>query len=80
MQEDTTLVMLESPTNPRMQICDIAALCAVAHQARLSVWAGSQAWCGSAQRLQDLQSSRLLASDLFTGSYLAGQQVLSGQA
>ncbi|KAK9915143.1 hypothetical protein WJX75_005286 [Coccomyxa subellipsoidea] len=29
----TKLVMLESPTNPRMQICDIAALTAIAHEA-----------------------------------------------
>lgn len=28
----TKLVMLESPTNPRMQICDIAALTAIAHE------------------------------------------------
>jgi hypothetical protein len=28
----TKLVMLESPTNPRMQICDIAALTAVSHE------------------------------------------------
>ena len=33
MQANTTLVMLESPTNPRMQICDVRALCAIAHQA-----------------------------------------------
>ena len=31
----TKLVMLESPTNPRMQICDIATLSAIAHE----VWA-----------------------------------------
>ncbi|KAK9824852.1 hypothetical protein WJX81_008225 [Elliptochloris bilobata] len=29
----TKLLMLESPTNPRMQICDIAALSRVAHEA-----------------------------------------------
>ncbi|PSC71575.1 cystathionine beta-lyase [Micractinium conductrix] len=29
----TALVMLESPTNPRMQICDIKAICEVAHAA-----------------------------------------------
>ena len=28
----TKLLMLESPTNPRMQICDIAALSATAHE------------------------------------------------
>ena len=28
----TTLVMLESPTNPRMGICDIKALCKIARQ------------------------------------------------
>eukprot|EP00884_Botryococcus_braunii_P017107 jgi/Botrbrau1/407/Bobra.110_2s0057.1 len=28
----TKLVMLESPTNPRMQICDIAAISAMAHE------------------------------------------------
>ena len=28
----TTLVMLESPPNPRMQICDIQPLCALAHE------------------------------------------------
>lgn len=28
----TKLVMLESPTNPRMQICDIATLTQMAHQ------------------------------------------------
>lgn len=33
VQDRTRLVMLESPTNPRMQICDIEALCAVAHEA-----------------------------------------------
>ena len=30
----TKLVMLESPTNPRMQICDIATLSAIAHEVR----------------------------------------------
>lgn len=29
----TALVMVESPTNPRMQVCDIAALAAIAHDA-----------------------------------------------
>lgn len=29
----TTLVMVESPTNPRMQICDIAAIAAIARAA-----------------------------------------------
>jgi Cys/Met metabolism PLP-dependent enzyme len=29
----TALVMVESPTNPRMQVCDIAALAAIAHEA-----------------------------------------------
>ena len=29
----TKLLMLESPTNPRMQVCDIAPLCAAAHEA-----------------------------------------------
>ncbi|EFN58551.1 hypothetical protein CHLNCDRAFT_48545 [Chlorella variabilis] len=29
----TRLVMLESPTNPRMQICDIPAICELAHAA-----------------------------------------------
>lgn len=29
----TALVMLESPTNPRMQICDIKAICQIAHEA-----------------------------------------------
>ncbi|KAI3436663.1 hypothetical protein D9Q98_006079 [Chlorella vulgaris] len=29
----TKLVMLESPTNPRMQICDIRAICTMAHEA-----------------------------------------------
>ena len=29
----TKLVMLESPTNPRMQICDVAAIAAMAHAA-----------------------------------------------
>ncbi|PRW56037.1 cystathionine beta-lyase [Chlorella sorokiniana] len=29
----TRLVMLESPTNPRMQICDIQAICEMAHAA-----------------------------------------------
>ncbi len=28
----TTLVMLESPTNPRMQICDLKALIDIAHE------------------------------------------------
>ena len=28
----TKLLMLESPTNPRMQICDIATLTQMAHQ------------------------------------------------
>lgn len=28
----TKLVMLESPTNPRMNICDIAGLTAIAHE------------------------------------------------
>ncbi|KAL4457693.1 hypothetical protein ABPG75_012558 [Micractinium tetrahymenae] len=28
----TALVMLESPTNPRMQICDIKAICQLAHE------------------------------------------------
>ena len=30
--ERTTLVMLESPTNPRMQICDLKALIDIAHE------------------------------------------------
>ena len=30
--EHTKLLMLESPTNPRMQICDIATLTKMAHQ------------------------------------------------
>ena len=29
VQGRTRLVMLESPTNPRMQICDIQAICEV---------------------------------------------------
>jgi len=29
----TKLVMLESPTNPRMQVCDIKAICDIAHAA-----------------------------------------------
>ena len=29
----TKLVMVESPTNPRMQICDIVAICKMAHDA-----------------------------------------------
>eukprot|EP00873_Tetraselmis_striata_P022132 jgi/Tetstr1/442396/TSEL_030522.t1 len=29
----TKLVMLESPTNPRMQVCDLQAICRVAHAA-----------------------------------------------
>ena len=32
MQPNTRLLHLESPTNPTMQICDIAALCEVAHR------------------------------------------------
>src|SRR6202162_5126135 len=32
MQANTRLLHLESPTNPTMQICDIAALCEVAHR------------------------------------------------
>ncbi len=32
----TKLLMLESPTNPRMQVCDIAALSALAHEVRKS--------------------------------------------
>ena len=28
----TRLLMLESPTNPRMQICDIATLSRIAHE------------------------------------------------
>ena len=29
---ETRLVMLESPTNPRMQICDIRALVDISHE------------------------------------------------
>ena len=37
----TKLVMLESPTNPRMQICDIKAICEVGGWARLvPMWTG----------------------------------------
>ena len=32
MKKNTRLVHLESPTNPTMQICDIAALCEIAHR------------------------------------------------
>ena len=32
VQGHTKLLMLESPTNPRMQICDIATLTRMAHQ------------------------------------------------
>ena len=32
MQPNTRLLHLESPTNPTMQICDIAALCEIAHK------------------------------------------------
>lgn len=31
--EKIRLVMLESPTNPRMQVCDIRAICQMAHKA-----------------------------------------------
>lgn len=31
-QGRTRLLMLESPTNPRMQICDIATLSRIAHE------------------------------------------------
>jgi len=34
----TRLLMLESPTNPRMQICDIAELSRLAHEARHANW------------------------------------------
>ncbi len=30
----TRLVMLESPTNPRMQICDITSIAKMAHEVR----------------------------------------------
>ena len=33
----TRLVMLESPTNPRMQICDLRTLTALAHEVLLLV-------------------------------------------
>ena len=32
-KEKIRLVMLESPTNPRMQVCDIKAICQMAHEA-----------------------------------------------
>ena len=31
--EKIRLVMLESPTNPRLQVCDIRAICEMAHKA-----------------------------------------------
>lgn len=31
-KEKVRLVLLESPTNPRMQICDIQAICEMAHK------------------------------------------------
>ena len=34
----TRLVMLESPTNPRMGICDLKALCAIARKVIVASW------------------------------------------
>lgn len=38
----TKLLMLESPTNPRMQICDIATLTKMAHQVSCTIAAPMQ--------------------------------------
>jgi len=35
--EGATLVWLESPSNPKLDVCDIAAICAAAHQAGAAV-------------------------------------------
>lgn len=51
----TAVVMVESPTNPRMQICDIAAIADIAH-------AGG-AICSVDNRCCS-QDSLLLASDI----------------
>ena len=44
----TKLLMLESPTNPRMQICDIATLTKMAHQVGSSPFASCCAFITTA--------------------------------
>lgn len=50
----TKLVMLESPTNPRMSICDIKAVCAMAHEAGALVCVDNSIMCAGYQRPLDL--------------------------
>lgn len=50
----TRMVMLESPTNPRMQICDIKAICDMAHAAGALVCVDNSIMCPLFQRPLDL--------------------------
>lgn len=50
----TRLVMLESPTNPRMQICDIKAICAMAHESGAIVCVDNSIMCPLFQRPLEL--------------------------
>ena len=54
----TKLLMLESPTNPRMQVCDIAALSAAAHE--VSLWSHALHAASAVKRYQAALSNRLL--------------------
>jgi cysteine-S-conjugate beta-lyase len=50
----TKLIMLESPTNPRMQVCDIAAVAAIAKDAGAIVCVDNSIMCPIFQRPLDL--------------------------
>eukprot|EP00955_Chlamydomonas_euryale_P084258 363940-Chlamydomonas_euryale.AAC.14 len=50
----TKLVMIESPTNPRMQICDIRAICAAARAAGAVTCVDNSIMCPTFQRPLDL--------------------------
>ena len=61
----TRLVMLESPTNPRMGICDLKALCAIAREVRHDSWPCIVLVChgrGMTGCLQHVRCRTLIAS------------------
>ena len=58
----TKLVMLESPTNPRMEICDIPALAKVAHDAGALLCVDNSIMCPIFQRCLDLGADIVMTS------------------
>jgi cystathionine beta-lyase len=71
----TTMVMMESPTNPRLQVIDIAAICKMAHDKGALVCVDNSIMCPTFQSPLDLGADISMTS---ATKFIAGHSDVTG--